>query len=158
MVWSTARLLTACIIVLRTLSPHYVFLLTADNNRPNAIDVLIDAGANIESQDVHQWTPLHCAARWGVRTLFPQGSTECRFCKHIQRIACCSIQNHQCRTANALGFDGAKKKVSTNVLGLSSLSERLLRRDTGEPVHAAAIACTAKSKHVLHRGALHSNG
>lgn len=51
------------ILAVRALPADCVFLIAADNNRSNAIDVLVDAGANIESQDVHQWTPLHCAAR-----------------------------------------------------------------------------------------------
>ncbi|CAN0472194.1 unnamed protein product, partial [Ectocarpus sp. 8 AP-2014] len=36
--------------------------MAADNNQSSAVGVLIAAGADLESQDIHQWTPLHCAA------------------------------------------------------------------------------------------------
>lgn len=38
--------------------------MAADNNEVAAIDALIEAGANIETQDQHNWTPLHSAARY----------------------------------------------------------------------------------------------
>lgn len=41
-----------------------VFLLAADNNQSSVVDVLVEAGADVESKDIHQWTPLHCAARY----------------------------------------------------------------------------------------------
>ncbi|CAM9144245.1 unnamed protein product [Ectocarpus fasciculatus] len=40
--------------------------MAADNNQSSAVGVLIAAGADLESQDVHQWTPLHCAARYNT--------------------------------------------------------------------------------------------
>ena len=48
---------------LLTIISRLCLLLAADNNRSSAADVLVDAGADIECQDIHKWTPLHCAAR-----------------------------------------------------------------------------------------------
>lgn len=38
--------------------------MAADNNQVAAIEVLVQAGADVEAQDQHHWTPLHCAARY----------------------------------------------------------------------------------------------
>ncbi|CAM9285786.1 unnamed protein product [Ectocarpus sp. 4 AP-2014] len=40
--------------------------MAADNSQSSAVGVLIAAGADLESQDIHQWTPLHCAARYNT--------------------------------------------------------------------------------------------
>ena len=41
--------------------------MAADNNAKGAIDALIESGADVDSLDIHHWTPLHCAARSGGR-------------------------------------------------------------------------------------------